>query len=308
MTSHFQSLDFQTLYDEVCTWDTYGARGALEELTLARIVAAARLVRTGVTVSLGLPLDTEAAIDNPNPAEHRMTQLHDSNQPHDGGGSVSFAKDYVGVDFHNDGHSHVDAFSHVAYEGRIYGGQPERSVTADGAAAGSVVLLRDGLVGRGLLLDIPRTRGLPWLEPGEHVHRDDLLAAEEAQGCRVEPGDILLIRTGHARRQAELPAWDVSRAKAGLHPDTVELLAQRRIAALGSDGNSDAAPSAAGEVPFPIHVLAVNAMGLHLLDYLQFEDLSHQCERMRRWEFLFVAAPLRIHGGTGSPVNPIAIF
>ncbi len=297
--------EFDALFQKVRAWDTYGARGALEEIRLDRIVAAARLVRTGVTVSLGLPMDTQPAIDNPQPAVHTMTQLHDTDI---GSGSVRFAKDYIGVDFHNEGHSHIDAFSHVGYQNRIFGGKPCDTVNHSGATVGTVALLRDGLVSRGLLLDIPRSKGVPWLEPGASVHLDDLLAAEESAGVAISPGDVLLVRTGHARPQAELPPWDTANAKAGLHPDAIELLAERRIAALGSDGNNDTAPSPVDGVDFPIHVLAVNAMGVHLMDYLTFEDLARQCERMRRWEFLFVAAPLRIDGGTGSPLNPLAIF
>ena len=124
----------------------------------------------------------------------------------------------------------------------------------------------------------------------------------------VKDGDILLVRTGHALRLDELGPWDTPAAKAGLHPTAVPFLAERRVAALGSDGNSDTAPSSTEGVSFPIHVLTLNAMGVHLLDYLQFEDLRAVCERERRWEFLFVAVPLRIAGGTGSPLNPIAIF
>jgi kynurenine formamidase len=168
--------------------------------------------------------------------------------------------------------------------------------------------LKNGLVGRGVLLDVPRLRGVPWLEPGEHVFPEDLEAAEHQQGVEVAKGDILLVRTGHARRLAELGPWDTADAKAGLHPTTALYLAERRVAALGSDTNSDTAPSTTEEIDFPIHALTLNAMGLHLLDYLQFEDLVPACERVGRWEFLFVAAPLRIVGGTGSPLNPIAIF
>ncbi len=88
----------------------------------------------------------------------------------------------------------------------------------------------------------------------------------------------------------------------------MEFMAARGVAALGSDGNSDTAPSSTEGVDFPIHVLAIAAMGIHLLDYLQFEDLRVACRRAGRWEFLFVAAPLLIVGGTGSPVNPLAVF
>jgi kynurenine formamidase len=256
-------------------------------------------------VSLALPLATEAGLDHPEPAEHRMTLLHDVDI---GSGTVRFAKDFVGVNFHSDGHSHVDAFSHVAFDGRIYGGHPAGSVTSRGAGEGSIALLRDGLVGRGVLLDVPRTRRVPWLEPGEHVTAADLAAAERAQGVTVTAGDILLVRTGHTRRLAELPPWDTGRAKAGLHPFTARFLADRGVAALGSDGNNDTAPSDTEGIAFPVHVLAVNAMGLHLLDYLNLEEVAVECERAGRWEFLFVAAPLRITRGTGSPVNPLAIF
>ena len=124
----------------------------------------------------------------------------------------------------------------------------------------------------------------------------------------VGAGDILLVRTGHARRRAELPPWDTGKAKAGLHPTAATFLAERCVAALGSDGNNDTAPSTTEGVGSQIHVLALNAMGIHLLDYLQFEELVPRCEQEGRWEFLFVAAPLRIEGGTGSPLNPIAIF
>jgi kynurenine formamidase len=300
--------EFQEVVDEVSTWGRWGGearRGALNHLTPARITAAARLVRRGIPVTLARPLDTRRSIENPTPAHHRMTMLTDVDI---GSGSLRFAKDYIGVDFHNEGHSHIDALSHVAYRGHFYDGVPEAAVTSEGASAGSVDMLRDGLVGRGVLLDIPRIRGVAWLEPGEHVLAEDLEAAERDHGVSVGPGDILLVRTGHARRLAEVEPWDPTEAKAGLHPAAARFLAERGVAALGSDGNSDTAPSAIEGVGFPIHVLAIYALGIPLLDYLQFEDLVVRCEQEARWDFLFVATPLRIEGGTGSPVNPIAIL
>lgn len=304
MTAH----EFRALFEAVSNWgrwDDGGRRGALNLLTPARIEDAARLVSSGVTVTLSRALATEARIDVPKPADHHMTMLTDEDI---GSGSVRFAKDYVGLDYHNDGHTHIDAFSHVAFEGTLFDGKPEASVTAHGADAGAIDVLKDGLVGRGVLLDVPRARGVAWIEPGEHVFREDLESAERLQGVSVVAGDILLVRTGHARRLSELGPWDTSLAKAGLHPTVATFLADREVAALGSDGNSDTAPSTTEGVAFPIHVLALNAMGVHLLDYLQFEDLVRQCETAERWEFLFVAAPLRLERGTGSPLNPIAIF
>jgi kynurenine formamidase len=298
--------EFRDLFKAVSTWGRWdGDRGALNHMTPARTAAAARLVRSGATVTLSQPLKTVARIDVPAPAEHHMTMLTDVDI---GSGSVRFAKDYVGVDYHNDGHTHIDAFGHVAYDGRLYDGKSEKSVTWEGAGAGSIEVLKDGLVGRGVLLDVPRVRGVSWIEPGDHVFREDLEAAERAQGVRVGTGDILLVRTGHTRCQAERQPWDTGKAKAGLHPTVATFLAERCVAVLGSDGNNDTAPSTTEGIGFPIHVLAINAMGIHLLDYLQFEDLVRQCEEAGRWEFLFAAAPLRIPRGTGSPLNPTAIF
>jgi kynurenine formamidase len=300
--------EFRELFDSVSNWgrwDDNGRRGALNHLTPARTAAATRLVRSGETVTLSQPLRTEARIDVPEPADHHMTMLTDVDI---GSGSVRFAKDYVGLDYHNDGHSHIDAFSHVAFDGSFFDGKPTMSVTAQGAQLGAIDVLKDGLVGRAVLLDVPRVRGVRWIEPGHHVFREDLEAAEREQGVTVGTGDILLVRTGHARRLTELQPWDTRAAKAGLHPTAASFLADRQIAALGSDGNNDTAPSTTEGVAFPIHVLAINAMGVHLLDYLQFEDVLVQCEAAGRWEFLFVAVPLRIIRGTGSPLNPIAIF
>ena len=300
--------EFRALFDSVSNWGRWGdggQRGALNLLTPARVERAARLVRSGVSITLSRTLSTEARIDVPAPADHHMTMLTDQDI---GSGSVRFAKDYVGLDYHNDGHTHIDAFSHVAFEGMFFDGKPEASVRADGAHAGAINVLKDGLVGRGVLLDVPRARGVAWVEPGDDVFREDLEAAERGQGVTVTGGDILLVRTGHARRLSELAPWDTRTAKAGLHPTAATFVADREVAALGSDGNSDTAPSTTEGVAFPIHVLALNAMGVHLLDYLQFEDLVAHCEKTGRWEFLFVAAPLRIERGTGSPLNPIAVF
>jgi kynurenine formamidase len=299
--------EFSSLFQELSRWGRWGSddeRGALHFLTPERVVAAAGLVSEGVSVTLSLPLNTVASAHNPKPAEHHMTAVGDSaaSPP------IHFMKDYVGADYHHDGHTHIDALCHVGYQGLLYNGHSVDSVTADGATVGSVEVLRDGLVGRGVLVDVPRLRGTSWLEPGEHVVVDDLERAEIEEGVVIGEGDILLVRTGHVRRLAEHGPWHTAAAKAGLHPTAMRFIAERGVAVLGSDGNNDTAPSSTEGVSFPIHVLAVAALGIHLLDYLQLEDLRMKCEAAQRWEFLCVAAPLRIAGGTGSPLNPIAIF
>lgn len=300
--------EFSAIFHALNVWGRWGdrdERGALHYLTPDRVAAAARLVREGVSVTLSLPLSTQPTAHNPKPADHHMTMLGGAGFD---AGSLKFEKDYIGVDYHNDTHTHLDALCHVAYRGLLYNAKPEDTVTTQGAAVDAINVLKDGLVGRGVLLDIPRLRGVPWLEPGEYVFREDLEGAERAQGVAVGEGDILLVRTGHTRRLAELGPWDTANAKAGLHPNAMPFVGERGVAALGSDGNNDTAPSSIEGASFPIHVLAINAMGIHLLDYLQLEGLHAACERAGRWDFLFVAAPLRIEGGTGSPINPIAIL
>ena len=303
------SAEFSELFRSVSSWGRWGERderGALNHLDPERVVAASRLVRDGTTVTLSLPMNTTAADDNPEPAVHYMTTIQEDGD--NASGKLQFAKDFVGADYHHDGHTHIDALCHVIYDGSIYNGTPAGAVTAQGAEADSIEVLSNGLVARGVLLDIPRLRDVPWLEPGQHVFRDELEATEREQGVTVVKGDVLLVRTGHTRRLRELGPWPTANAKAGLHPTAMPFVAERGVSALGGDGNSDTAPSSTEGVDFPVHVLALNAMGVHLLDYLQLEDLLAACERAGRWEFLFVAAPLRITGGTGSPLNPLAVL
>jgi kynurenine formamidase len=308
VSAEVSAAEFAELFRSLSSWGRWGEgdqRGALNYLEPDRVVAASRLVQEGTTVTLSLPMNTKETEDNPEPAVHYMTTTPDLEA---GPGELRFAKDFVGADYHNDGHTHIDAFCHVIYDGSLYNGAPATAVTAEGAADDSIEVLANGLAARGVLLDIPRVRGVPWLDPGQHVFPNDLEAAELEQGVTVAEGDALLVRTGHTRRLVELGPWDTASAKSGLHPTAMPFLAERGVAVLGGDGNSDTAPSSTDGVDFPIHVLALNAMGVHLLDYLQLEDLLAACERTGRWDFLFVAAPLRITGGTGSPLNPIAVF
>jgi kynurenine formamidase len=298
---------FRELYDRLrarLPWPAGDRRGALNYITPAEVLAAAGEVRLGHTVSLAAPVESEVTADNPSPARHPMTGTADDAAPT----GLSFATDRLEMNVHGNADSHLDALCHVIYDGHLYNGVPAGTVTSKGATELSIEVARDGITGRGVLLDIPGVRGVPWLEPGDHVTTDDLVRAEEAQHVRVGRGDLLFVRVGHRRRRSELGPWDAANARAGLHPTAMEFVADRQVAALGSDGNNDTAGNAADKVDFPVHVLAINALGVHLLDYLEFADLLPACQQAGRWSFLCVIAPLRLHAGTGSPVNPIAIL
>ncbi len=302
------AAEFGALYQRLRRAGDWGAadrRGALNYITQARLLAAASEIRLGRTTTLAAPVENRVTLDNPDPCVHEMTSpAGDQADP----AGLSFAMDRLAMNVHGNADSHIDALCHVIYRASLYNGVAADTVTAAGASELSIDVARDGIAGRGVLLDIPRLRGRPWLEPGEHVTADDLARAEEAQHVRVGRGDLLFVRVGHRRRRTELGPWDAARARAGLHPTAMEFVADRRVAALGSDGNNDTSPSAAEGVEFPVHVLAVNALGMHLLDYLQFDNLVALCEEAGRWSFCCVIAPLRLVRGTGSPVNPIAIL
>ena len=301
MATRLSVDEVKKVYEKISNWGRWGKedhRGALNFITPHKRAAAARLVNSGEIVSLSLPLSTQSGPENPQPVQHMM--LH--------AGAPGYASlDYFAIAPHGMAFTHLDALCHVFWEGKMYNGFSEREVGRFGARRCAIDVTRDGVMSRGVLLDIPRLRGVPWLEPGDLVTATELTGAAEAQQVSVGPGDLLFVRTGHRRRRTELGPWDAAKARAGLHPAALEFIAERKVAMLGSDSNSDTAPSVAEGVELPVHVLAINALGLHLLDYLQFEDLVPLCEAAGRWSFFCVIAPLRLPRGTGSPVNPIAV-
>jgi kynurenine formamidase len=306
-TAGMTEAEFRTLYERLrrgIPWPPEDRRGALNYITPAEIRAAAAEVSMGRSVSLAAPLESRITADDPDPARHQMTGTGADAPP----AGLAFAMDRLAMNIHGNADSHLDALCHVMFDGHLYNGVPADTVTAQGAAELSVEVARDGITGRGVLLDIPRLRGVRWLEPGDYVTAGDLARAADAQQVEVRRGDLLFVRVGHRRRREELGPWDAAAARAGLHPAAMEFVADRKVALLGSDSNNDTAGNAAEQVDFPVHVLAINALGVHLLDYLQFGELVPVCEEAGRWSFLCVIAPLRLHGGTGSPVNPIAIL
>jgi kynurenine formamidase len=224
--------------------------------------------------------------------------------------------DYIAIAPHGIAHTHLDALCHVFYKGQMYNGRPAAMVTSRGATANSIEAGIDGIMSRGVLLDIPHALGRDWLEPGEAIYAEDLEAAERAHNLRVEPGDILLVRTGRHRRIARgagdaAAAAPLGRRIAGLHMSAMPWLKDRGVALLGCDGISDVNPSglpADTTVGLPVHRITIAAMGIHLLDNAQLDDLSDACIRYGRWQFQLTLAPLRLLRGTASPVNPIAAF
>ncbi|MGA2664493.1 MAG: cyclase family protein [Nitrososphaerales archaeon] len=303
--------EFDRLFHDVSNWGRWGPkdeRGTLNYLTPDRVRSAAALVRSGRSVSMSRPIDTVAAVDNPNPAIHHMLQSYDIPAA---AGEPQFVSDYLGCGCHGNAHSHVDALCHVAYKGRLYNNRPTSLVDSHGAHAMDITTYAHGIVGRGVLLDIPRLRGTVWLEPGDAVTAEELQAAEKAQGVRLGEGDLFVFRVGIPLRRKELGPWNTDHGgegRPGLHPGAMRLLHERKVAAFLPDGDGETIPSAVEGVIHPVHALQIGAMGLACGDSLQLEDLARVCEEEGRWEFMVAMAPLRLPRGTGSLVNPIAIF
>jgi len=303
--------EFEALFESVKNWGRWGADdelGTLNYITPEHIKKAAALVRSGRTVSMAIPINTVAGPDNPHPAIHYMSQNHDIPV---GESKVGFAMDFLGMECHGDCHTHIDALNHISYGGLLYGGRPISDVTSKGSSGLAITTYANGVVGRGVLIDIPRLRDVRYLQPGEAVTRAELEAAEKAQGVSLGEGDIFVFRTGHHRRRLEKGAWDNGydgEGKAGLHVDTIPWMHERKIAAFLPDGDGETVPSTVDGIPYPIHPLQVTAMGMVVSDSLNLEDLARACEEERRWEFMVVAEPLRLPESTGSPFNPIALL
>jgi kynurenine formamidase len=295
------TADVVALHDNLSNWGRWGPDdqlGALNLVTTEVTAAAAATVRTGRTLSCARPLNTEPGPDNPVPVAHHMI----------GTATEGWGADYFALAPHGFATSHIDALCHIFYDGKLFNGYDTGTVTAHGATRLGIHHLHNGIVTRGVLLDIPAVRDVDALEPGEAIFPEDLEAAEERAGLRVRRGDALLVRTGRWVWRSTHGPWNIAAQAAGLDAACLAWLRERDVATLGSDAVSDVMPSRVEGVGMPIHEIAIVALGLHLMDNLDLDALAAACADESRWEFLFVVAPLVLRRGTASPVNPIAVF
>lgn len=280
-------------------WGKDDQMGALNFVTPAKRVEAAKLVRKGMTVSMARPADVDKSVDNPRPYQHKMYQA----------GPVN-AGDEFSVSFHGYAHTHLDAFSHRFFDGQMWNGFTTADVTMEGGAKkGSIYAVRDGVFTRGVLVDMPALKGVAYLEPGTRIFVGDLEAWEKRAGVRVSPGDVLLIRTGRWQRRAKVGPWEAMRSAAGFDASVIPWLHARGVAALGSEYAHDATPTVHTEIaPLPVHDFSLIVLGIHLFDDMDLDRVAAAAAAEQRWEFLFTASPLPIVNGTGSPLNPLAVF
>ena len=314
MSQTLTESDVIKMMDSLSNWGRWGADdqlGTLNLITPAKRVQAARLVQDGVPVTCARPIGTDIAADT---TFQPMRFMVDSGEGRDTcsperGLERRGAAEFIGMVFHGYSITHVDTPAHYFWKGRIYNGRSCNLITSrEGAQVEAVELLHDGVVSRGVLLDIAKLKGR-WLESGEGVMPEDLEAAEKAQGVRVEPGDILLIRTGYyGRRLKQGPRSPLKDGSPAAHVACAPWFRERGVAMLGTDTHNDVSPAPYPRLGNTLHIVSLVAMGLWLIDNGNLEDLAAACQSRGRWEFLLTIAPLRLQGTTGSPVNPIALF
>lgn len=301
-------------FDRLSNWGRWGADdelGTLNHVTDDVRLAAARAVRHGRSVScaweIAVPEEMErstttcpCAADMPG-AEGMPAAFHADRR-------WGFSSERLGLSFHGDTVTHLDAPCHLFWDGTMYNGRPHTLVDATtGSAWAAVTAAADGIVTRGVLLDVARVRDMPHLEPGQGVSPDDLEAAERRQGVRVRPGDAVLLRTGHGRVRHEDGATAGS-GHAGWHASCLPWLREREVALIGADTPQDVQPSGVDGVLMPVHAVGLVAMGLWLLDNCDLEACAATAAQLGQWDFQLAVAPVRLAGTSGSPVNPIATF
>jgi kynurenine formamidase len=292
--------EFERWKTELSNWGRWGKDdqiGALNLITPAKRRQAAALVREGISVSLSRDADTVKAIDNPDPFEHSM---------------IAIGADRMGVIPHGVAHTHLDSLAHIHYDGVFYNGyKPDaNAVMKSGHTRNSIINLKNGIFTRGILVDLPLLKGIPYLEPGTPIYASDIEAWERFAKLKIGAGDALFIRTGRWARRAALGPFEQSRTgkRSGPSASMIPWLRQRDVALLGGDVPPSLAPSDLEGETGAVHDFVLVYLGVHIFDNVDLEALAEAAQKRKRWEFLLTVAPLAIPGGTGSPANPIATF
>ena len=292
------AAEFDQMFHEVKNWGRWGANdqlGAANLITDAKRKQALALAKNGVVVGLAHPPLKEAAPDNPSMFQHTMNR--------------GLSTDTYSVSYHGYAHSHIDALCHILYKDQTYNGHARSEVLSDkGCTQLGIENLRNGVVTRGVLIDIPRLKGLPYLEPGTPVFVEDLEAWEKKANVRISAGDAIFLRTGRWARRAAVGPWGVSQNEAGYHASVAPWLKARGVSFLGSDSAQDVVPSLVEGINLPVHTLAITALGINILDNQDLEALGELAAGQKRWEFMLTVAPVPVSGGTGFPVNALATF
>jgi len=301
---------------DISNWGRWGKDdelGTFNLITPEKRLQAARLVREGISVSLAHTLEKEVFPDNPTPFKQEFLMGADGKM------RAGAAMDVISSTYHATTTTHMDSLCHYIFEGKTYNGweiekyhqaTPTRPGFGEGPGCmkNSILGFKDGLLTRGILVDIPLMKGVKYLEPGTAVTVADLEAWEKYAGLKIGSGDALFLRTGRFLRRAERGPWPAATQSAGFHVSVMPWMKQRDVALLSSDSVEDVQPSNIEGFPRPIHMVAINALGMPLIDVADLEEVAKVAARLKRWEFMLTVTALPAPGGSGSPVNPTATF
>ena len=300
--------------DSLSNWGRWGAEdqlGCLNFIGPAQRRRAVSLVAEGVPVSCARPITTEMAADVTYQVQRFMVDSGEGRDtdPPERRYTRRGAAEFIGMVFHGQTITHIDAMSHYSWNGLMYNGVPASRITSrEGAQSHNIEAAYAGIVSRGVLLDLPAVKGVDWLPPTEPVLPADLEAAERAQGVRVGEGDILLVRTGNYRMRLERGPLSPSDPMTACQAACAPWFKERGIAMLGTDTSNDVRPNPYATIGNPLHTICLVSLGLWFIDNANLEELAPACAQRGRHEFMLTLAPLRLRNVTGSPVNPIALF
>lgn len=315
-----EKLDARTVREwgaRYSNWGRWGAedqRGALNFITAERVLQACSLPRRGRVISCALPFDQ-------NGPQSGLAGRH--NPIHvmlaDGGDALSGAQDFLpgGFRYADDAvtmplqcGTQWDALAHVFYDGRMYNDRDIRWVTSGGALLNAIDQVKDGILGRGVLLDLPRNRRVRWLENGSAILPEELDRCAENQGVTVESGDIVLVRTGMMTRCLQEKSWQgyCGGPAPGLSIHCAAWLFEREVAAVATDTwGVEVLPNETSDCFQPLHMISIRNTGVLFGEIFQLDALAEACAEDGNYAFLFAAPPLPITGAVGSPINPLAV-
>ena len=301
-------------FESLSNWGRWGGDdqlGCLNLITPEKRKRAAALVQEGVPISCASPITTEMAPDISFQVQRYMVDSGEGRDTDTPERKVTRrgAAEFVGMVFHGQTITHIDALSHYSWDGTLYNGKPASMITSrEGAQTHSIEPASDGIVSRGVLLDIAHVRGVQWLAADDPVMPEDLEEAERLQGVRVEEGDILLVRTGNYRRRLEQGGLPASEPSTACQVACAPWFRERGVAMFGTDTSNDIRPSQYPNIGSPLHTMCLVTMGLWLIDNANLEEITQACAERNRYEFMLTLGPLRLRNITGSPVNPVALF
>ena len=301
--------------DTLTNWGRWGKEdqlGTLNLITSTTRLNAIKLIEDGISISCSRPLIPEIAPDIRfqfsrfaiDTGEHREDTTSNAENNRRG------ASEFIGMVFHGMNVTHIDSLSHMFWNGKMYNGFSSNEVTSgQGTQKNAVDVAINGILSKCVLLDIPLLKNKKWLSSDEYVLPEDIENAEKYFNVNVEPGDILLIRTGnYKRRLEEGPSNPTVSGVTSCHVACAPYFKKKDISLLGSDSPNDINPSPYPNLRFPLHTVCLIGMGLWFLDNANLEQLASECIKRNRWSFTLSINPLDLKNCTGSPVNPVAIF